>query len=366
MKRHKHIQIHKIETELRSSYPFQPHSNIMAIMDTDDLLATLRMMRKQEDETVYRVTDYLHVTKPFVVNDDTRDDDANHSNVSRQHSHAPILIDASARFKMIEWCYQIVDMCRYHRETVSIAISHLDRFLSTPMGHTALTNISTFQLTVLTCLYTAVKVHEAEALEPRTVASISRGAFTEHEIVAMEVTILQALLWRLNPPTATACLHFMMELIRPLMTSLQQDAVYDLANFQIELALEEYEYATLPPSVVATAALMNAIEQLVDHPEQLSRQIWSLMSSIAPLDCHASLLQTTKQQLCDALNFGQFAFSSLSSHEPSSSSSSSSGISGAYMEQSKSASCDQHCDQHSPRSILKTRSWPAPKTHESS
>jgi hypothetical protein len=36
------------------------------------------------------------------------------------------------------------------------------------------------------------------------------------------------------------------------------------------------------------------------------------------------------------------------------------------MEQSKSASCDQHCDQHSPRSILKTRSWPAPKTHESS
>jgi hypothetical protein len=50
----------------------------------------------------------------------------------------------------------------------------------------------------------AVKIHEPEAMDPDTVSTLSRGTYSAHDIENMELQILKALEWRVNPPTSVS------------------------------------------------------------------------------------------------------------------------------------------------------------------
>lgn len=321
-------------------------------METEDIVGILRAMRRQESDDAYLVRDYLHdepVDDDVEFEDDERDDDDvdDDESISNHGRRQDICIDSSARRKMIEWCYQVVDLCKYRRETVSVAVCYLDRFLSTPTGETALASASVFQLAVLTCLYTAVKMHEAESLDPATIAFISRGAFTKEQVTAMELTIIRALAWRLNPPTSTAFLHYLMKLTSHVMTPTDQEIVHDHAAFQLELATTDYEFATLKPSFVAVAALMNAVEQHQHEDKCVLQEMWLLISTVAALDCHAPLIQIAKHRL------GEIMTNELPIAPTGYAGSSSTSMS---LTCSAGQSKMELCDHHSPRSILRTRS----------
>ena len=77
---------------------------------------------------------------------------------------------------MAKWCCEIADFCKYKRETVAIAMNCLDRFMSTPVGHQILLDRNAYQLASMTALYSAVKIHEQEAMDPNLVSSrLRRG-----------------------------------------------------------------------------------------------------------------------------------------------------------------------------------------------
>jgi hypothetical protein len=169
-------------------------------------------------------------------------------------------VDALCRTKMAEWCIQVIDFCEFNRETCCIAMNYLDRFLATPQGAEAVQDRKAFQLVSMVCLYTAIKIHEPQAMEPSTVSSLSRGTYCEEEITAMERTILSALGWLMNPPTALSFVYEYMSIMpKGMLSESENTGIMDLAKFQTELAVSDVWFQGTNPSTIALASLTNAL-----------------------------------------------------------------------------------------------------------
>jgi hypothetical protein len=211
-------------------------------------LETIQAMRRQE-ESGYACSDYLWEMSTMTDND--------------QLLSEPV--DAQCRHAMATWSYQIVDYCNFKRETAASSMSILDRFCASPEGQHVLLDRDEFQLAAMTALYTAVKVHEQEAMNPQLISNLSRGAHTKEAVENMEFRMLNAIQWRVNPPTAMAFMKHFLDLVPPhILEDQARTTVTDLAQYQVELAVCDYNLGTQKASSMAFASLMNAIESLDD------------------------------------------------------------------------------------------------------
>lgn len=261
-------------------------------MDYEDSLETITAMRHQE-ESAYQVTDYFQSMRQRLAqhtmckcyDSDCSDTEglsdsesssykscsstASESCSSCASSTAPSTsgknpCDPSCRAIMFQWMVRLVDFFpSMHRETVAYAMDFLDRFLQTPSGRGALQRRSVFQLAAISCLYTAVKMHESAAVSPKFLEQLSRDEYTVRDVERMELCILRALEWRLSTPTATAFLRLYLDIVPDSVLHQDvRDEVYGLAKFQTELALGDYKYVAVKSSIVAYASLMNALHIL--------------------------------------------------------------------------------------------------------
>ncbi|GAX27568.1 hypothetical protein FisN_13Hh346 [Fistulifera solaris] len=156
--------------------------------------------------------------------------------------------DGTCRDKMLTWFFEIVNYFKYNKETVEIALNYLDRYECNDRLE--------YQLTCMTALYTAVKIHERTALHPKLVASLSQGQFTEQDVIQQERKLLHHLQWRLHPPTTLA---FVREFLSWVPAE-QRKMVYELAQVQLQHA---WRLPRVVPSYTwAYAAVLNALESL--------------------------------------------------------------------------------------------------------
>lgn len=249
-------------------------------MDHGDVADQIAIMRIQE-ETTYRVKDYL----------------ADSAQV-RKLANKPV--DEDCRVKMCEWCYQVVDFCKFRRETVGIGMSYLDRYLCTNRGKDALCNRKEYQLAAMTALYIAIKIHEPLEMETSLLADLSRGCYQEMEFVDMEQTILQALKWRVNGPTQLGFVTHFMALMPSAVHPAVKNAIFDYARYQTELAIAEHALVSVKPSEVALAAVLNAVEgmdmclfplkQQGKFLRNIERHSEVYVSDVEDIQAHLSLL----------------------------------------------------------------------------
>jgi len=209
-------------------------------VETAEIADCIAVMRLQE-ETTYRVRDYLAESAAL-----------------RKRASKPV--DGDCRIKMCEWCYEVVDFCKFRRETVGIGMSYLDRYLCTPKGRCALCNRKEYQLAAMTALYIAIKLHEPLEMETSLLADLSRGCYTEMEFVHMEEVMLQALEWRVNGPTSLGFVQHYMKFLPDAVHPLVAEAVFDHARYQTELAIADQKFVSLRPSEIGLAATLNAVE----------------------------------------------------------------------------------------------------------
>lgn len=169
-------------------------------------------------------------------------------------------VDEECRVKMSEWCFQVLDFCNFNRETVEISMNYLDRYLSTELGREALSNRTKFQLVAMTCLYTAVKLHEPEAMTPDVMSRLSRGSYAAQEFEQCELQLLRVLNWRMNPPTASAFVRHFMDLVPSALLDDEDKAMLmEFVSFQVELSVNDYSCVTMNASTIAYCAIANAL-----------------------------------------------------------------------------------------------------------
>jgi hypothetical protein len=211
-------------------------------LTTEQTLETIHAMRRQE-ESAYGVSDYL----------------------SQLPKTSPLEtpVDASCRFVMAKWCNEIADFCNYKRETVAVAMNCLDRFMSTSLGQEILMDRNLYQLSAMTALYTSVKIHEQEAMDPNLISSLSRGVHTPQAVEAMECRMLSAIQWRVNPPTAMSFVRMMMNLVpEHILGPCERETILEITRFQVEMTINEYDFFRFHASSIAFACLLNAIESV--------------------------------------------------------------------------------------------------------
>eukprot|EP00986_Skeletonema_menzelii_P008016 scaffold3248_cov150-Skeletonema_menzelii.AAC.5 len=231
-------------------------------LSIEESVDTISVMLDQQS-TTYKCCDYL-------ANNDSTYSMSTPSLTRRNqfHQHKPHqsgCVDRLCREKMTQWCYQVTDFCKFRREAVAISISFLDRFLSSssPRAQKALQSRKEYQLASMTTLYIAIKIFEPMVIDASLLATISQGCYDEKDINDMEKDILHDLGWRMNGPIVQDFIrHFLVFL--PLSACTHDDEVdtvlLDIAKYQAEIAVCDYDLSLMNQSDIALAALLNSIE----------------------------------------------------------------------------------------------------------
>jgi hypothetical protein len=166
------------------------------------------------------------------------------------------IIGITSREKMCDWTYRVCDFFRMNREIVALSFSFLDRFLD---RCTCTFNPTVFKLASMTTLFMAAKVFHPKQISISCLAELSRGEFNMSDLAAMERIILQALDWRLNPPTVQSFIGYLMVLLPLCAVSLAR-SIQQRAIFFAELCCYDYRFATQDRSLIAVSCILIALE----------------------------------------------------------------------------------------------------------
>lgn len=242
-------------------------------MESNDLTLMESMLLKER--TTYAQHDFFSRPSPI-------------SPVFLKDEDGAMPVDAFCRNIMAKWCISLCKYCSYDRGMVSSVMSCVDRFVATPEGCKALANRNRYQLAVMASLYLVAKVQQTQALEPASIAKLSRGKYTKSDIEAMELEILVGLKWFVNPPTPMAfalefiehfdfvpenseyAYHGENESTASSGSATTQARITELVRCQVQEAVCDYELSCgTRPSHVAYGALSNALESMDIDPADL-------------------------------------------------------------------------------------------------
>lgn len=253
-----------------------------ALLEQRGMMAdNLSQLLLQERSGMYVCTDYLSMTawKRNIY------DILPRGRLNVQHHQGDTRIDEYCREQIVEWSFRVVDYFRIDREVVAVSLSMLDRFLA--ICHC---DRSTFKLAATTTLHLAVKLlHPCKLAELGVLSDLSRGEFDMRDVSAMERHILESLQWKLHPPTPMAISSILLDHIfiqhSVHMNSTDMDDLYDISSFFTELALCDYYFVGVTPSVTALASVVNALEGMFGPDNKVAPQI---LSAAAELGIYAT------------------------------------------------------------------------------
>lgn len=201
-------------------------------------------------------------------------------------------VDEACRTAMVSWLCQITDALSLNRDTVGLAMSLLDRFLSTSTesGEKVLSDKQQFQLAAITCYFIAVKINEPVQLGMDLLVQMCRGCYEKSEITSMEQDILFSLEWRISAPTPLDFMRHILALLPSIDECIIDSAEQLMANANKHLII-----STCAPSAAACACIGLSFREadICMSPDQ--ELFWNEICRVIELD--ASDLLGIQQQL---------------------------------------------------------------------
>lgn len=275
-----------------SSLPLVTPANSIADR-MEDAVRHIQVMRTQE-QTSYKKTRSIM---------STTEHRPQHIAMVLQEQQQQVYVDQECRAKMGIWFYQIIDFCKFNRETAEIAMSYLDRYYLYAGLSSKLVSFDRehFQLVCMTCLYTAVKVHEHDAMDLKLVSLLSRGLYTVQQIETMERTILSMIQWKMNPPTSFMFVRDFMNLMPDVaVDDATRTKIDELVKLQVEYAVPNYMFLETNASTIAFCSFMNAVEILIKD-DDIVEYIGCILAKTLQLDCNCSEVLAVQTVLYNAV-----------------------------------------------------------------
>lgn len=165
-------------------------------------------------------------------------------------------ITSSMRTILVDWLVEVADEYNLHAETLFLAVSFVDRFLS---SMSVVRN--KLQLVGTASLLIAAKFEEIYPPEVKEFVYITDDTYTQEQVLKMERVVLKILSFHVAAPTIN---YF---LLRFAEVSHAPDTAKHLAHYLCELALlDDVPYLQFLPSIVAGSALCLANHTLGRHP----------------------------------------------------------------------------------------------------
>jgi hypothetical protein len=195
--------------------------------------------------------------------------------------------------------FQVTDAYSLSRETACVALSFLDRYLTS-----ASCNKKVFQLASMCSLFLASKLLEARPVRMVDLVGLSRGVFKDDDLRAMEKVMLRTLKWHLHPPTPASFVRMLLDYMHEKIPVKAMKAVLELSEFNTELSVCEYSFLKYSPSTIAVASILNAFEKTKDSVTPELVQEWSnaIHQDHADLDLSSAHLTSCRVKLVHMYN----------------------------------------------------------------
>ena len=164
-------------------------------------------------------------------------------------------LDPEMREIVVEWMYRVVDSFDIGREIVAQSTNNLDRYTSCcPV------TAWTYQLATVTSLYIVSKLHRLHhQLSLGYFVKISEGKFTTNHLLDMEMKMLDALRWRVNPPVPILQSTYLLVFALPT-TIPKRPLITELTRFLTEAILTDYYFVPFKASTISIAAIFTALD----------------------------------------------------------------------------------------------------------
>jgi len=209
-------------------------------------------------------------------------------------------VNAACRKAMVDWCFIVCDSFEeLNRETVGIAMSILDRYLSSGKGKSAeaLRCKRRFQLACITSFYVAVKATESVAMGIEMLLKLCRGYYKENDIVDMEFDILTSLEWRVSLSTTT-----LLEYVRHFLQLLPQwrdaaDVILENAMEHMDRATSDSYFSRCKTSSVAIACFAGAMNDSIVLSPLEKEVLWNQLSRKLNYDIASKEIRKVEQKL---------------------------------------------------------------------
>lgn len=157
-------------------------------------------------------------------------------------------VSTSMRNILVDWLVEVGEEYKLHRETLFLAVSYIDRFLSLVGVHRP-----KLQLVGTACMFIAAKYEEIYPPDVNEFVYITDDTYTRNQVIKMESVILKLLEFRLAVPTVTWFCERFLDVIQ------SSEKCRNLAHFLTELSLVEIEnYLVFRPSEIAASAIILA------------------------------------------------------------------------------------------------------------
>jgi len=167
------------------------------------------------------------------------------------------------RAVLIDWLVGVQLQFHLLQETLYTTVAIIDRFLQVEVGAVSRNKL---QLVGVAAMLVAAKYEEIFSPEVKDFVYITDEAYTEKEILRMEIRILSTLKFDLGRPLP---IHF---LRRASKAGGVEATTHTLAKYIVELSLGVYNLCDLPPSRLSAAALALAM-RMVDPASSLE-SVW--------------------------------------------------------------------------------------------
>ena len=209
------------------------------------------------------------------------------------------VVDESSRNAMLKWLCQISDALSLNRDTVGLAMSLLDRFLSTntESAKLALGDKHKFQLASITTYYIAVKVNEPVALGLDMLVQLCRGFYEQSAIMKMENDILICLEWRISAPTP---LDFMRHILALLPST--KECIAEKAEKHMVNATQDSHFSEFVSSVVGAACVVISFRESKVEASSEESLLWDELCKSLELDTSSNFLGVQQQLLSKSCN----------------------------------------------------------------
>mmetsp|Transcript_18566 Transcript_18566/g.34168 ORF Transcript_18566/g.34168 Transcript_18566/m.34168 type:complete len:421 (+) Transcript_18566:165-1427(+) len=265
----------------------------------DELVSIISVMQESENGGAYDPSGKFtyHTEQP-------KDLEQPHDGLASRKHISISMVDERCRKIMLNWCSKMVDYFDIDQCILAVSAYYQDRYLGTEMGKAAQNNRAIFRVVSVTSLYIAIKLRVPHRwnVTAHAFAQLCQGSITGDDIKDMEINMLFALQWNVNPPIpmeyAEAYLELIFnskEILRRRRTSLipkeddsaaedyllpssssdsvQDDAsrqelkdhILELVQYQLEIAPHDNRLFRVRSSLIAIAAVLNSLEGVLNE-----------------------------------------------------------------------------------------------------
>lgn len=174
----------------------------------------------------------------------------------------------------------MIDYFDFDKSILSLAAYYQDRYLCTSSGQVAQTNRAMFRVVSVTSLYLSIKLRVSNGwnITPHSFARLCQGSISGEDIDRMEINILFALKWQVNPPLPIEYAHAYLDLIFASEDTLQtyhrdeelRGRILSLIQYQLDISLLDSRLFQVRSSLIAISAVLNALEGVMSESSSIS------------------------------------------------------------------------------------------------